>query len=58
LQQSLDGTKLTKGLKSVLELGFQKGFSILPENESVEFKSDQVVKLGGSKDEVRDGKWA
>jgi hypothetical protein len=59
LRKSLDGTKLTKDLKSVLELGFQKGFSILPENESVAIKSDQVVKLGTpNKDEVRDGKWA
>ena len=56
--KALDGTKLTKSLKSVMEMGFQKGFSILPENESVTFKSDQIVKLGRKKGEVRDGKWA
>jgi hypothetical protein len=57
--KALDGTKLTKELKSVMEMGFQKGFSILPENEKVEFKSDQIVKLRAKGDaEVRDGKWA
>jgi hypothetical protein len=55
----LDGTKLTKELKSVMALGFQKGFSILPENEAVEFKSDQIVKVRAKGEaEVRDGKWA
>ncbi len=56
--KGLDGTKLTRELKSVMALGFQKGFSIVPENEGVTFKSDQIVKLGRTKDEVRDGKWA
>lgn len=54
----LSGTKLTQGLKSVLALGFQKGFGILPENEGVAFRSDQIVKLGRPKGEVREGKWA
>ena len=56
--KGLDGTKLTKELKSVMALGFQKGFNIVPENEGVTFKSDQIVKLGRKKGEVRDGKWA
>ncbi len=56
--KALDGTKLTKELKSVMAMGFQKGFSILPENEKPEFKSDQIVKLGRTKGQVRDGKWA
>ena len=55
--KGLDGTKMTKELKSVMALGFQKGFSILPENEGVTFKSDQIVKLGRAKGEVRDGRW-
>ena len=58
--KGLDGTKLTKELKSVVEMGFQKGFSIVADgNETVQFKSDQVVKLRDkSETEVRDGKWA
>ncbi len=55
---ALKGTETNKGLKSVMELGFQKGFSILAENETVSFRSDQIVKLGRKKGEVRDGKWA
>jgi hypothetical protein len=55
--KGLDGTKITKELKSVMQVGFQKGFSILPENEPVQFKSDQIVKLGRKRGEVRDGKW-
>ena len=57
--KGIDGTKTNKDMKSVMALGFQKGFGILPENQPVEFKSDQVVKLGRpGKGEVRDGKWA
>jgi len=57
--RALEGTKTLQGLKSVMQLGFQKGFSILPENERPEFKSDQIIVLKHkSKDEVREGRWA
>jgi hypothetical protein len=55
--KALAATETNKALKSVMIMGFQKGFGILPENEPVEFKSDQVVTLR-KKGEVRDGKWA
>ena len=53
---TLDGTDKLKGLKSVTEMEEEKGHKILPENESVEIKSDKIVKLG-KKNEVRDGGW-
>lgn len=49
-----------KGLKSILEMGYQKGISgLITENESVEVKSDKVVSTTGTKrpGEVRDGVW-
>lgn len=60
---ALKGTKKLKGLKSVLELGFQKGAG-LAENESC--KPKNVVQTGpkkkpakkAKKDQVRDGSWA
>jgi len=57
--KSLAGTGKLKGLKSILELGFQKGQTVLPENEPVYFKSDQVRTLGDKrpKGEVRAGEW-
>lgn len=55
--KGLKGTATLKGLKSVMELGFQKGLGILPENESVTIKSDKVVKIK-AKDGVRDGNWS
>lgn len=57
--KSLDGTDKLQGLKSVLEMGLQKGVHILPENLSVDFKSDQVHVLGPQKrkEEVRAGSW-
>jgi hypothetical protein len=57
--KSLQGTGKLAGLKGVLEMGFQKGVHIIPENASVTFKSDQVKQLGKprSKDAVRSGSW-
>lgn len=54
-----DGSTLTStpelgGLKSVVELGEEKGYHIIPENESV--APINVKNL--SPDKVRDGKWA
>ncbi len=59
--KSLQGTGKLKGLKTVLEMGFQKGVQLLPENQSVSFKSDQVRVIGEQKrtkkGEVRAGSW-
>jgi hypothetical protein len=58
--KSLQGTGKLKGLKSVLEMGFQKGMHLTPENESVSFKSDQVRTIGKEKRKegsVRAGTW-
>jgi hypothetical protein len=56
--KSLAGTGKLKGLKSLLELGFQKGLNVLPENISVDFKSDQIKVLGDKRpNEVRAGDW-
>jgi hypothetical protein len=58
--KSLNGTGKLKGLKGILEMGFQKGVHIIPENESVTFKSDQVRTIGEQKrkkGEVRAGSW-
>ena len=60
---AMKGTKKLKGLKSVLELGFQKGVG-LAENESC--KPKHVVQTGpnkkpdkkAKKGQVRDGSWA
>ncbi len=58
--KSLQGTGKLAGLKSVLEMGFQKGVHIIPENEPVSFKSDQVRQLGSKSapNSVREGEWA
>jgi hypothetical protein len=55
----LAGTGKLKNLKSVMQMGFQKGFSILPENESFEVKSDEIKVVGPAKrpNEVRGGEW-
>lgn len=53
---TLDGTDKLKGLKSVTEMEKEKGHKILPENESIEIKSDKIINLG-HKSEVRDGGW-
>lgn len=58
--KSLQGTGKLAGLKSLLEMGFQKGVHIIPENESVSFKSDQVRVIGDKKRKegsVRAGQW-
>jgi len=56
--KSLAGTGKLKGLKSMLELGLQKGVPVLPENQSVTFKSDQVKVLGDKRpDGIREGTW-
>lgn len=56
--KALAATETNKGLKSIMEMGFQKGFTILPENEPVAFRSDQIVKLSQPrKDGVREGTW-
>lgn len=56
--RSLAGTGKLKGIKSLLELGYQKGIQVLPENESVVFKSDQIHQLGAPRpDQVRSGSW-
>lgn len=56
--KALSGTETNKALKSVMEVGFQKGFTILPENEAVTIKSDTIVKLGSApKGTVREGSW-
>lgn len=53
--QALDGAKELAGLKSVADLGQEKGDVPLPENESV--TPDTVIRLRGKlkKDEVREG---
>ncbi len=55
--KALDGTDKTKGLKSLMQLGFQKGLlGILPENNSTEPK--RVIDVSPvKKDQVRDGSW-
>lgn len=55
---SLEGSPKLASLKTVLQLGFQKGFSPLPENESTD--PQNVKHLGDQpvpKDEVRQGSW-
>jgi hypothetical protein len=54
---ALKGTKKLRNVKSILELGFQKGLpGALPENESAPVRKHQirVIKNPGS---VRDGDW-
>jgi len=53
--KSLVGTGKVKNLKSVLQMGFQKGLNILPENESM--SPERVVVLGRRPGEVRVGSW-
>lgn len=55
--KSLKGTGKLKGLKSILELGFQKGLvGVLPENESAPVRSDQI-RVVKNPQAVRDGNW-
>lgn len=53
--KALKGSGQLKGLKSVLEMGFQKGLGLLPENTSVEGERVHVIK--GSAGAVRVGSW-
>lgn len=55
----LSGSHKTAALQSLMQLGFQKGVKTLPENTSVDFKSDQVHQLGvmARPDQVRSGNW-
>lgn len=55
-QEALGGTEKLKSLKSIMEMGFQKGMPMLPENESVD-PSDQVYVVKGKAGEVRVGAW-
>lgn len=57
--KTLVGTGKLKSLKSVMQMGFQKGFSILPENEKPTLKSDQIHVLTekASPNAVREGSW-
>ena len=58
-QEALGGTDKLKSLKSIMELGFQKGMPLLPENTSVD-PSDQVYMVkgkAGKAGEVRVGAW-
>jgi len=55
-QTALEGTEKFKSLKSVMELGFQKGMNILPENTSVD-PSDKVYVIKGKAGQVRVGAW-
>jgi hypothetical protein len=51
------GSKILKGIKSVLTMSKYKGESVLPENDPVDVTDGQVVKLGqkATPDQVREG---
>lgn len=51
----LGGTEKLAGLKSVMEMGFQKGLNILPENTSTNVERVHVIK--GKEGQVRVGNW-
>jgi hypothetical protein len=54
-KQALEGGEPLKGLKSVKELGEEKGDVPLPENQSVEAKNVKMLRHGLKKDQVREG---
>jgi hypothetical protein len=56
---AVEGGDKLKGLKSVLKMSKEKGETVLPENEGVDVKGGQVIKLGKkvSKDQVREGRF-
>ncbi|MGD2218258.1 MAG: hypothetical protein PVJ64_15980 [Gemmatimonadales bacterium] len=54
---ALEGGERFKGLKSVKELGEEKGDVPLPENESVEAANVKMLRHGLRKDQVREGKF-
>ena len=55
---AVDGAEILKKLKSVMEMGREKGDVPLPENETV--TADRVIRLRRAltKDQVREGEWA
>ena len=52
-----EGSKILDGLKSVLNLGKEKGDVPLPENESVTSEKVITIRAGMKKDEVREGQF-
>lgn len=54
-QTALKATEKLAGLKSVMELGFQKGLNILPENTPTDIERVHVIK--GTAGQVRVGNW-
>jgi len=56
-QEALEATEKLQSLKSIMEMGFQKGMNILPENTSTEPMSDQVVIIKGKSGPIRVGAW-
>jgi hypothetical protein len=48
------GGKNLKAIKTVMELGFQKGITVLPENRPAKVKKSRVIQQAGS---VRNGSW-
>ena len=58
--KSLAGTGKLKGIKSILQLGFQKGLTgVIPDNTSVDIPKEKIKDLSPirKKGEVRDGSW-
>ncbi len=55
--QAVEGGEALEGLKSVKELGEEKGDVPLPENESVEAGNVKMLRHGLTKDQVREGKF-
>lgn len=55
--EAMPGSKILKGIKSVLALSKDKGEQVLPENDPVDVSGGQVVKLGKkvTPDQVREG---
>lgn len=56
-KQALEGGEALRNLKSVKELGEEKGDVPLPENESVAAANVKMLRHGLSKDQVREGKF-
>lgn len=58
--KTLAGSGKLAAMKSVLAMGFQKGFGILPENEAFQVKDEQTKQIADkprSPHEVREGIW-
>ena len=55
--KALDGSKILKGLKSVVELAKEKGDAPLPENQPVDPKNVVKLRANLGKDQVREGKF-